>query len=52
MEMYYPNTLSEMLYVDMNFTEDLDFSTFPYETFQVFTIDNDLYTLDMFTFTY
>lgn len=36
----------------MNFTEDLDFDTFPYKDFQTFSIDNDLYTLDMFNFDY
>lgn len=30
----------------------MDFTTFPYKTFQTITIDSDLYTLDMFTFSY
>ena len=36
----------------MNFTEDLDFDAFPYKDFQTFSIDNDLYTLEMFNFDY
>lgn len=50
--MYFPNALNSQMYVDMNFTEEMDFSTFPYETFQSFTIDNNLYTLEMFNFNY
>jgi len=52
MNMYFPNALNEKIYVDMNFTEDLDFNTFPYKDFQSFSIDNPLYTLDMFNFEY
>lgn len=36
----------------MVFSEDLDFSTFPYQTFQTFSFDSDLFTLDMFNFEY
>lgn len=54
MDMYFPDSTSSMIYVDMKFSEDLDFSTFPYQTFQTFTISSDIYTytLDMFNFTY
>jgi hypothetical protein len=52
MKMYFPDATNSMIYVDMTFTEDLDFTTFPYETYQTFSIDSDLYTIDMFKFTY
>ena len=50
--MYFPNALNEKIYVDMNFTEDLNFSSFPYTTFQSFSFDSTLYTLNMFNFEY
>ena len=50
--MFFSNALNEKIYVDMIFNEDLDFNTFPYETFQTFSFDSDLFTLDMFKFTY
>lgn len=52
MSMYFPDATNNQIYVDMAWSEDLDFTTFPYTTFQTFTIDSDLYTLDMFNFTY
>lgn len=52
MSMYFPDATNNQIFVDMSFTEDLDFTTFPYTTFQSFSIDSDLYTLDMFNFTY
>jgi hypothetical protein len=50
--MYFTDNLNKMIYIDMGFTEDLDFSTFPMETFQTITFSSDLYTLDMFNFVY
>lgn len=52
MDMYFPNSVHDMIYVDLTFTDDLDFTTFPYQSYQSFSIDSDLYTLDMFSFTY
>ena len=52
MDMYFPDATSSQIFVDMSFTEDLDFTTFPYETFQTFEVKSDLYKLEMFTFTY
>lgn len=40
------------LYIDLNFTHALDFSTFPMTTFQTITFANSSLTLDMFTITY
>lgn len=45
MDMYFPNSLNQQIYVDMSFSEIMDFTTFPYEDFQTFTIDNEMYTL-------
>lgn len=50
--MYFPTSLNDKIYIDMIFSEKLDFTTFDYEGFQTITIDSNLYTLDMFTFTY
>lgn len=38
--MYFSNSLNHEIYVDMIFTDPVDFTTFPYKTFQTFTIDN------------
>lgn len=38
MDMYFPDATNGQIYVDMSFTEDIDFTTFPYETFQTFQI--------------
>lgn len=50
--MYFPNTLKEAIWVDLNFTENLNFSIFPKETFQSFSFDDPSFTIDMFTVTY
>lgn len=52
MDMYFPDATNGQIYVDMSFTEDIDFTTFPYETFQTFQIKSQLYTVQMFSFTY
>ena len=49
MNMYFPTTVKDKFYVDMVFTEDINFGTFPYTTFQSFKIDSGLYTIDMFS---
>ena len=36
----------------MNFTEEIDFTTFPMATFQSFSFDDTLITLEMFSFEY
>lgn len=51
-DMKFSNSVKDQIIVDMIFSEDLDFNTFPYEDFQTFEIDNNLYTLDMFDFDY
>lgn len=52
MKMYFSDATNDKIYIDMKFSENLDFNTFPYTTFQNITIDSDLYTLDMFSITY
>jgi hypothetical protein len=52
--MYFPSVTSDKIYIDMLFTQTLDFTTFNWQTFQDITITskNIQYTLDMFTATY
>lgn len=50
--MYFPTATKDKIYVDLVFTDDLDFMVFPYQTYQSFTLDSDLYTLDMFNISY
>lgn len=50
--MYFSDSTNQKLYIDMKFTENLDWTTFPYQAFQTISIDNDMYNLDMFTFSY
>lgn len=52
MKMYFSDATNNQIYVDMTWSEDLDFTIFPYTTFQSFSIDSDMYTLSMFTFSY
>lgn len=52
MNMYFPNTVHNEIYVDITFTQDLDFNTFPYQTFQSFTLNSDLYTIEMFSISF
>ncbi len=52
MSMYFPNTVHSQIYVDMVFSQDMDFTTFPYASFQTFSINSDLYTIDMFQISY
>jgi hypothetical protein len=52
--MYFPSVVNTKMYVDMLFSQSLDFTTFNYQTFQNITIEskNIVYTLDMFNVTY
>jgi hypothetical protein len=52
--MYFPSILNDKIYIDMTFSQDLDFSTFNQAAFQNITItsQNIQYTLGMFTTTY
>lgn len=52
--MYFPSVTSDKIYIDMLFTQPLDFTTFDYLAFQNITITskNIQYTLDMFNVTY
>lgn len=50
--MYFPSSTNDMIYVDMIFSEAMDWTTFDYVNFQTFSIDSSMYTLEMFTFTY
>lgn len=50
--MYFASAVKDKIYVDLVFSDDLDFTTFPYMAYQSFSIDSDLYTLDMFSFDY
>lgn len=54
MNMYFSNVVNEQIYVDMAFTQNLDYSTFDFPSFQTITItsQNIQYTADMFTYTY
>lgn len=40
------------LYIDMNFSAPLDFSTFPMSSFQTISFDNSSFDLSMFNITY
>lgn len=48
--MYFPNSLNNQIYIDMVFSQKLDFTTFDYMNFQSIAIDsnNMHYTLSMF----
>lgn len=50
--MYFPNALHTKLYIDLNFTEDIDFTTFDMEGFQTISFASTFYDLEMFTFQY
>ena len=52
--MYFPSVTNDMIYIDMTFTQDINFTTFPWQTFQNITITSKdiAYTLDMFNITY
>lgn len=52
--MYFPDILCEKIYIDMTFTQDLNYSSFDMTTFQNITITskNLKYTASMFNFTY
>lgn len=52
MKMYFADATNDRIYVDLTFSEVLDFNVFPYKTFQVFSIDSDIYTLNMFNFSW
>ena len=52
--MYHPNILNEILYIDMSFSQQLNYATFNMTSFQTVTIDTNSYgyTLDMFDVSY
>lgn len=52
--MYFPSVVSDMVYIDMVFSQELDFTNFNWETFQTINVTSkDIqYTMDMFTATY
>lgn len=52
--MYFPSVTNDKIHVDMMYSQDIDFTIFPWQTFQNITITskNIAYTLDMFTVTY
>lgn len=50
--MYFPDVTNQKLYIDIKFTENMNWTDFPYETFQTITINTDMYTLDMFVISY
>lgn len=41
-----------MVYIDLIFSDEIDFNTFPHKTFQTLTFDDEKHTLDMFIITY
>lgn len=52
MTMYFSDATNQRIYIDMKWSENLDLATFPYETFQTFSIDSDLYKIEMFKITF
>ncbi len=52
--MYFSSVVNDKIYVDMTFSQTLNYTTFDQVTFQTITISskNIQYTTDMFTFTY
>ena len=52
--MYHPTVLNEQLYIDMSFSQQINYTTFNITDFQTVSIDANSYgyTLDMFTITY
>lgn len=49
---YCPNSLNLQMYIDMNFTEDLDFTTFSMDTFQTISTDSTMINMGMFDISY
>lgn len=52
MSMYFPNSIHDVIYVDMVFSQNMDFSTFPYTSFQSFSINSDMYSMNMLSIVY
>jgi hypothetical protein len=52
--MYFSNSLNSQIYIDVVFTQKMDFNAFDYQNFQTIAIssDNLHYTLDMFDVSY
>ena len=48
--MYFPSVVNDKIYIDMQFTQDLNFTTFDWQNFQTINITSKSikYTLDMF----
>ena len=55
-DMYFASSLKQSVYVDMIFSQNIDYSTFDQQSFQTFSIDSGnsgmQYSTDMFTYTY
>jgi hypothetical protein len=52
MNMYFSDATHQQLYIDMQFSEAMDWTNFSIQTFQNITIDSDMYTLSMLNITY
>jgi len=54
LSMYFANSLEKQIYIDMVFSQTMNFNTFNYKSFQTITISsgNMHYTIDMFNVTY
>ena len=52
--MYFATPLNNIMYIDMQFSQALNFTSFNYKTFQTISISssNQYYSLDMFSVTY
>jgi hypothetical protein len=52
MNMYFLDATKQDVCIDLFFSEDMDWNTFPYKTFPILTLDNDMYTIEMFNVTF
>lgn len=50
--MYFPDATNQQIFIDLNFSFDLDFLNFNKSDFQAITINSAIITLDLFTVTY
>lgn len=51
-KMYFSDSLNSQIYVDMTFSQALNYSTFDYVNFQMLFISSPLYSMSMFNVTY